>query len=151
MHSWVAATRRRRWHLPTLDELAKKGAVEFVALCDLDETLAAESGKKYGVPHYTNIEEMFDRHPDIMAVDIVTGDATHHVLARRIAEHGKHVMVEKPMALTRSCCDVIIEACRKNGVHFEVAENYFRMPKQRAIVNLIKTRDPGRRRARLLR
>ncbi len=128
----------RRWHLPTLDELAKKGAVEFVALCDLDETLAAESGKKYGVPHYTNIEEMFDRHPDIMAVDIVTGDATHHVLARRIAEHGKHVMVEKPMALTRSCCDVIIEACRKNGVHFEVAENYFRMPKQRAIVNLIK-------------
>ena len=128
----------RRWHLPTLSELAKKGAVEFVALCDLDETLAAESGKKYGVPHYTNIEEMFDRHPDIMAVDIVTGDSTHHVLARQIADHGKHVMVEKPMALTRSCCDVIIEACRRNGVHFEVAENYFRMPKQRAIVNLIQ-------------
>ena len=128
----------RRWHLPTLSELAKRGALEFVALCDLDETLAAESGKKYGVPHYTNIEEMFDRHPDIMAVDIVTGDATHHVLARRIAEHGKHVMVEKPMALTRSCCDVIIEACRRNGVHFEVAENYFRMPKQRVIVDLIQ-------------
>ena len=128
----------RRWHLPTLSELAKKGAVEFVALCDLDETLAAESGKKYDVPHYTNIEEMLDRHQDIMAVDIVTGDPTHHVLARQIAEHGKHVMVEKPMALTRFCCDVIIEACRKNSVHFEVAENYFRMPKQRAIVNLIK-------------
>ncbi len=128
----------RRWHLPTLNELAKKGAVEFVALCDLDKTLAAESGKKYGVPHYTNIEEMMDRHQDIMAVDIVTGDPTHHVLARQIAEHGKHVMVEKPMALTRFCCDVIIEACRKNSVHFEVAENYFRMPKQRAIVNLIK-------------
>ena len=128
----------RRWHLPTLNELAKKGAVEFVALCDLDKTLAAESGKKYGVPHYTNIEEMLDRHQDIMAVDIVTGDPTHHVLARQIAEHGKHVMVEKPMALTRFCCDVIIEACRKNSVHFEVAENYFRMPKQRAIVNLIK-------------
>ena len=128
----------QRWHLPTLSELAKKGAVEFVAVCDLDNTLAADAGKKYGVPHYTNVEEMFDRHKDIMAVDVVTGDPTHHVLGKLVAEHGKHVMVEKPMALTRYCCDVMIEACRRNGVHFEVAENYFRMPKQRAIVNLIE-------------
>ena len=113
----------QRWHLPTLSELAKKGAVEFVAVCDLDNTLAADAGKKYGVPHYANIEEMFDRHKDIMAVDVVTGDPTHHVLGKLVAEHGKHVMVEKPMALTRYCCDVMIEACRRNGVHFEVAEN----------------------------
>ena len=128
----------RRWHLPTLNELAKKGAVEFVAVCDLDESLAAESGKTYGVPYYTSAEEMFEKHPDIMAVDVVTGDPTHHGLAKLVAEHGKHVMVEKPMALTLTCCDVIIDACRNNGVHFEVAENYFRMPKQRVIVNLIK-------------
>ena len=128
----------RRWHLPTLAELAKRGAIEFVALCDLDEKLAAASGGKYGVPHYTDIDEMLDRHRDIMAVDIVTGDPTHHVIARQIAERGKHVMVEKPMAMTRGCCDVIVDACRENGVHFEVAENYFRMPKQRAIINLIE-------------
>ena len=127
----------RRWHLPTLSELAKRGVIEFVALCDLDEALAAESGGKYGVPHYTDIDEMLDRHQDIMAVDIVTGDPTHHVIARQIAERGKHVMVEKPMAITRGCCDVIIDACRRNGVHFEVAENYFRMPKQRMILDLI--------------
>ena len=41
------------------------------------------------------------------------------------------------MAITRACCDVIVDACRRNGVHFEVAENYFRMPKQRAIIDLI--------------
>ena len=128
----------RRWHLPTLAELAKRGLIEFVALCDLDQTLAAESGKQYGVPHYTDIDEMLDRHKDIMAVDIVTGDPTHHTIARHIAERGRHVMVEKPMAMTRHCCDVIIDACRRNGVHFEVAENYFRMPKQRALINLIK-------------
>ena len=67
----------RRWHLPTLNELAKKGAVDFVAVCDLDESLAAESGKTYGVPYYTRAEEMFEKHPDIMAVDVVTGDPTH--------------------------------------------------------------------------
>lgn len=128
----------RRWHMPTLSELARRGAIEFVALCDLDEKLSAEHGEMYGVPHYTSIEEMLDRHKDIMAVDIVTGDSTHHMLAKQIAEQGKHVMVEKPMALTRACCDVIIDACSRNNVHFEVAENYFRMPKQRAIINLIK-------------
>lgn len=127
----------RKWHLPTLAELAKRGAVDFVAVCDLDETLATQAGRQYGVPSYTSIEEMLDRHRDIMAVDVVTGDPTHHRLAKLIAEHGKHVMVEKPMALTLPCCDVIVDACRRHGVHFEVAENYFRMPKQRAIAMLL--------------
>ena len=128
----------RRWHLPTLAELSKRGEIDFVALCDLDERLAAESGAAYGVPHYTSAEEMLDRHKDILVVDIVTADPTHHTLGRMMAEHGKHVMVEKPMALTLACCDIIIDACRRNGVHFEVAENYFRMPKQRMILKLIE-------------
>ena len=128
----------RRWHLPTLAELSKRGEIDFVALCDLDEQLAAQSGAAYGVPYYTSAEEMLDRHKDILVVDVVTGDPTHHVLGRMMAEHGKHVMVEKPMALTLTCCDIIIEACRRNGVHFEVAENYFRMPKQRMILKLIE-------------
>ena len=128
----------RKWHLPTLSELSRRGAIEFVALCDLDERLAAESGARYGVPHYTSAEEMLDRHPDILVVDVVTGDPTHHVLGRMMAEYGKHVMVEKPMALTLPCCDIIVDACRRNGVHFEVAENYFRMPKQRMILKLIE-------------
>jgi predicted dehydrogenase len=94
-------------------------------------------GKLYGVPYYTNLEQMLDRHKEIMAVDIVTGDPTHHSLAKLVAGHGKHVMIEKPMAMTLPCCDVIIDACKRNGVHFEVAENYFRQPKERTILKLI--------------
>ena len=128
----------RKWHLPTLAELSRRGAIEFVALCDMDEQLATENGARYGVPHYTSAEEMLERHRDILAVDIVAGDPMHHTLACMFAEHGKHVMVEKPMALTLPCCDQIIDTCRRNGVHFEVAENYFRMPKQRMIVKLVE-------------
>jgi len=83
----------QRWHLPTLRELAKRGAIEFVALCDLDERLARQTGSRYGVPHYANAEEMLDRHPDILVVDVVTGDPTHHVIAKTIAERGRHVLV----------------------------------------------------------
>ncbi|MCE2425182.1 MAG: Gfo/Idh/MocA family oxidoreductase [Pseudomonadales bacterium] len=139
----------RRWHLPTLAELSKRGEIDFVALCDMDEQLAEENGRRYGVPHYLSLEEMLDRHKDILVVDVVAGDPTHHVLGRMVAEHGKHVMVEKPMAVTLPCCDVIIDACRRNGVHFEVAENYFRWPKQRLIVRryrarlLLRAQAPG--------
>ncbi|MEM7131617.1 MAG: Gfo/Idh/MocA family oxidoreductase [Chloroflexota bacterium] len=128
----------RQWHLPTIAELAKKGKIEFVALCDLDETLAAQMGGQYGVSYYTNIEQMLETHKDILVVDIITGDPTHHVIAKIVAEHKMHPMVEKPMALTLPCCDVIVDACRRNGVHFEVAENYFRMPKERMILKLIR-------------
>ncbi len=128
----------QKWHLPTMHTLAKHGELDFVALCDMDEPLAKQIGEAYGVPWYTSVEEMLEKHPDIMAVDVITGDPLHHVLGRLIAEHGKHVMVEKPMALTLPCCDIIIDACRRNGVHFEVAENYFRMPKQRMIIKLIE-------------
>lgn len=128
----------QKWHLPTLTELNKRGDIEFVALCDMVENIARETGAKYGVPHYTSIDEMLDRHKDIQVVDIVTGDPSHHVLACQLAERGKHVMVEKPMALTLPCCDLIVNTCKRNGVHFEVAENYFRMSKQRLIIQLIK-------------
>ena len=127
----------QKWHLPTMYTLAKHGELDFVALCDMDEPLAKQIGEAYGVPWYTSVEQMLEKHPDIMAIDVITGDPFHHVLGRLIAEHGKHVMVEKPMALTLPCCDIIIDACRRNGVHFEVAENYFRMPKQRMIIKLI--------------
>ena len=127
----------QKWHLPTMHTLAKHGELDFVALCDMNEPLAKQTGEAYGVPWYTSVEQMLEKHPDIMAVDVIVGDPLHHVLGRLIAEHGKHVMVEKPMALTLPCCDIIIDACRRNGVHFEVAENYFRMPKQRMIIKLI--------------
>ena len=128
----------QKWHLPTMHTLAKHGELDFVALCDMDKSLAKQTGETYGVPWYASVEEMLEKHPDIMAVDVIAGDPLHHVLGRLIAEHGKHVMVEKPMALTLPCCDIIIDACRRNGVHFEVAENYFRMPKQRMIIKLIE-------------
>ena len=127
----------KRWHLPTIAELTKKGDLNFMAVCDTDEATASEVGKQYGLPYYTNAEEMLEKHKDIDVVDICTGDYEHHTVAKIVAEHKMHPIVEKPMAPTLPCCDVIINACKKNGVHFEVAENYFRMPGDRILIKLI--------------
>ena len=131
---WVA----RRWHLPTIAELTKRGDLDFIAVCDIDADIARKVGEEYGIPYYTDVEQMLEKHSDIDVVDISTGDYTHHSVARIVAEHKMHPMVEKPMAPTLACCDVIVDSCRKNGVHFEVAENYFRMPGDRIIIKLIK-------------
>ena len=128
----------RSWYMPTLSELTKRGEIEWVALCDMDKELAEEHGTQYGVPYYLSLDEMLDKHKDLTAVCVVTSDPLHHVLAAQVAEHGVHVMVEKPMAMTLPACDMIIDACRRNSVHFEVAENYFRWSKQRLMVKLVK-------------
>ena len=94
-------------------------------------------GKSTVVPYYTDVEEMLEKHKDIDVVDICAGDYEHHVVAKIAAEHKMHPIVEKPMAPTLAFCDVIINSCKKNGVHFEVAENYFRMPNDRILIKLI--------------
>lgn len=127
----------KRWHLPTIAELTKKGDLNFIAVCDSDEAAASEAGKQYNVPHYTDVEQMLDKHKGIDVVDICTGDYEHHKVAKIAAERKMHPMVEKPMAPTLPCCDVIINSCKQNGVHFEVAENYFRMPGDRILIKLI--------------
>ena len=131
---WVA----KRWHLPTIAELTKRGDLDHVAVCDADAEMARAVGEAYGLPYYTDVEQMLEKHSDIDVVDITTGDYTHHSLARLVAEHKMHPLIEKPMAPTLACCNVIIKSCRENGVHFEVAENYFRMPGDRIIIKLIQ-------------
>jgi len=131
---WVA----KRWHLPTIAELTKRGDLDYVAVCDIDEDTARAAGEEYGLPYYTDVEQMLEKHSDIDVVDISTGDYEHHTVARMAAERKMHPIVEKPMAPTLACCDVIIDSCEKNGVHFEVAENYFRMPGDRIIIKLIQ-------------
>lgn len=46
---WVA----RRWHLPTIAELTKRGDLDYVAVCDADADTAREVGEAYGLPYYT--------------------------------------------------------------------------------------------------
>ena len=43
-----------------------------------------EVGETYGLPYYTDVEEMLDKHNDIDVVDICAGDYEHHSVARRV-------------------------------------------------------------------
>ncbi len=104
-----------------------KGA-KLVAVCDIDENKARSFGEKYNVAWYTDMSEMMDAaKPDAVSVLTPSGMHCKHVL--ELAPFGKHVIVEKPMALTLEDADAMISACDSNNCRlFVVKQNRFNVP-----------------------
>ena len=93
------------------------GQLVAVALGTRAPALAAE----FGVAAEPTAEHLVAR-PDVNVVVIATPHSTHRSLALLAAGAGKHVYLEKPMALDVAECDQIIEACRRAGVQLTVAK-----------------------------
>jgi predicted dehydrogenase len=95
-------------------------AVDFVAVCDLNEERARRTAEQYGARMwYTSLAEML-RRPDIAAVSVATPDNAHRAVAVTVAEAGKHLLVEKPLATTVEEAQSIVDAARQAGVKLMV-------------------------------
>ncbi|MCE5228036.1 Gfo/Idh/MocA family oxidoreductase [bacterium] len=82
---------------------------------------AEEIADEYKVKQYERWEDLVNSDQ----VDVIltpTPQKFHHTIAMAAANAGKHVMVEKPMAITVEECDDIIAACKKNNVKCTVAQ-----------------------------
>ncbi|GGD74424.1 Gfo/Idh/MocA family protein [Caballeronia grimmiae] len=93
--------------------------VRLVAACDPRETARAQFEADFDAPAYADIEALAKR-PDIDAIYIASPHQFHAAHTRIAAAHGKHVLVEKPMALSLAECDDMIGACREANVHLIV-------------------------------
>jgi predicted dehydrogenase len=72
-------------------------------------------GERWGVPWTTELNELLDR-PEIDAVAIMTPSGLHASQTLAALAHGKHVLVEKPIALSVAAADAVIEAGRARGL-----------------------------------
>lgn len=105
---------------------------KLAAVCDIVEEKAKSIGERFQVPYYTSIDEMLQKEPHIDVVSVLTESGNHARHVIQIANYRKHVVVEKPMALTISDADKMIEACDRNGVKlFVVKQNRFNVPVQK--------------------
>lgn len=93
--------------------------VQLVAACDPREAARAQFVQDFDAPAYADIESLA-RDTAVQAIYIASPHQHHAAQARVAARHGKHVLVEKPMALTRAECDAMIDTCRDAGVHLIV-------------------------------
>src|SRR4051812_34541302 len=100
----------------------------LTAVCDPVRARADDLAAKFGVPACYDIDDFLAR-KDIDAVAVLTPSGMHprHVIA--CAKAGKHVVVEKPMALRLQDADDMIRACDEAGVKlFIVKQNRFNVP-----------------------
>jgi myo-inositol 2-dehydrogenase/D-chiro-inositol 1-dehydrogenase/scyllo-inositol 2-dehydrogenase (NAD+) len=105
-------------HADTLTHRTPAG--RLVALVDPSAEALRATGDRYGVQaRFGTLEEALDR-TQFDAVVITTPTFTHRELAVMAAEAGKHILCEKPMALTLEECDQMIEAATRNGVHLQI-------------------------------
>ncbi len=110
----IGAGRVGKLHSGTLRRHVPGGDV--VALVDPFERVLNETGDQFEIERrYTSLEAALDA-AAFDAVVITTPTPTHRDLAVLAAENGKHVFLEKPMALTLAECDDIITATTNNNV-----------------------------------
>lgn len=122
-----------RRHMLGFNALHKAGKLEgeIVALLDINaETankLADETFALMGVrPNiYTSIDELL-KDERVEALDIVTDPRTHHTIAIKAMEARRHVLCEKPLALTMKTGRMMVEAAERTGMVLGTAENYRR-------------------------
>lgn len=100
--------------------------------------------QRYGIPaancyNYENFDRIGDN-KDIDAVYILTPNALHKEQTLRIAQAGKHVICEKPMAVNAREGQEMVEACRKDGVQLLVG---YRMHFEAITREVIRMRNEG--------
>ncbi len=103
---------------------------ELVAVSDPQGNRAEKVGKKIGIPFYKSYDDMFSEHPEIDVVNILTESGNHAKYTIDIVKKfKKHVVVEKPMALTLEDADEMIRTCDEAGVKlFVVKQNRYNLP-----------------------
>jgi UDP-N-acetyl-2-amino-2-deoxyglucuronate dehydrogenase len=99
------------------------------AVCDIDKTKAKAFAEKYGAAWFESLEEMLSATPAIDVVSVCTPNGLHAMHSIQALKAGKHVLCEKPMALTvKDCTDMIHAAERANKRLFIVKQNRFNPP-----------------------
>ena len=101
---------------------------ELIAMCDILPK-ASLGIDNYKVPLYASMEELLSKHPEIEVVNICTPNGLHSDQAILAIEYQKHVVVEKPIGLSKSKCEqVIYKALQNNKQVFAVMQNRYSPP-----------------------
>jgi UDP-N-acetyl-2-amino-2-deoxyglucuronate dehydrogenase len=135
----VGCGRIAKRHSELLGSNAIAGAA-LVAVCDVVEEKAAQIGRKFSVPHFADMHAMM-RATEVDAVVVLTESGMHAQHVIELATYRKHVVVEKPMALTLRDADAMIQACDRAGIRlFVIKQNRFNVP----VVKLREALEAGR-------
>jgi len=102
---------------------------EVVAVLGINEDEAKAFAQTHGIPQwYDNLDRLLAE-SGVEVIDICLPNYLHHGACMKAAEANKHVIVEKPLAVTLEEADEMIEACKKRGLLLMYAEELCFAPK----------------------
>ena len=108
------------------EAITKAEGANLVAVCDTDQSKMEPFIEQYNVQGYTQLTEML-KNDEIHVINICTPSGFHANIAVESANAKKHIVVEKPIAMTLEDTDAIIHACKENDVKLSVVHpNRFR-------------------------
>jgi UDP-N-acetyl-2-amino-2-deoxyglucuronate dehydrogenase len=132
-------------------EAAKMNDVELVAVCDLDisraddildaSTLTDEEKSK--VSRYDDFNKMLDKE-QVDFVAITTDSGSHGKIALECIEKGKHIIIEKPIALSLKDADLIIKRSEEKGIKLAVSHQNRFNPAVLKLKNSIENGEFGK-------
>ncbi len=105
------------------DAISRVSGLELVAVADIVPERARAAGEQNAVPAFESLEEML-KGIECDIVTVATPSGLHPVHGIEAANAGRHVVSEKPMAISLAGADALIDACVDNGVKlFVVKQN----------------------------
>ena len=122
------------------DALERVDGLSLVGVCDTVADRARAAGEEFGVPWFRSEDEMLAGVTCDVVV-ICTPSGLHPAHGTLAAKAGKHVIVEKPMAISLAAADELVHACDDAGVHLFVVKQNRLNP---AIQLLRRAIDKGR-------
>ncbi|RUR00306.1 Gfo/Idh/MocA family protein [Legionella septentrionalis] len=117
----VGCGRIAKNHLQAIEQ--HKDTLSLTAVCDVDESALQETSKQYGVEGYRHLDDLL-RFTDADVITLCTPSGLHPLQTVKIAQSGRHVITEKPMATRWQDGLQMVNACAEAGVRlFVVKQN----------------------------
>ncbi len=125
------------------EAIASLPEAELVAVADVIPDQASRLAMEYGARPYTDLAAMLE-HEDLDVVNVCTPSGLHGEHACRIMRSGRHVIVEKPMEITRPALDEMSRVQREAAVQLEVISQHRFDEASRVVHDLIAQEALGR-------
>ena len=117
--------------------------VKLIACWDDNVARGENAASQFGMNFSLHLEDVVN-HPEIDAVIVTCETNRHAEMVEAAASEGKHILCQKPMALTLEDCDKIADAVQKSGVKFMMAHQMRRDPANIAMKELIESGTLGK-------
>jgi xylose dehydrogenase (NAD/NADP) len=126
--------------IPALQHTAN---AQVLAVASRDQARATTTSRQFGIERvYPDYQALLDD-PDVDTVYISLPNHLHYEWTIRAAHAGKHVLCEKPLALSSSQCDTMVATCQHAGVLLMEAVMYRFHPRMQALKHLVDAKEIG--------